>query len=226
MASARAAARPEIPEPTIATRIRECYHRAVKLGGHDVLISKPRGAKALYMLGHGAGAGMDHWFMEDLAAALAARKIATLRYQFPIIRAPQAEATVREVWNAAAPKFRALPRFAGGKSFGGRMTSRAHAADPLPDLRGIAFVGFPLHPPGKPGVERADHLAQAAGPLLFVQGTRDDLADLSLLRPIVARLGERATLHVIDGADHGFSKKLVPVIAGVIDAWIDRTLDS
>ena len=198
--------------------------RAIDLAGHAGLLVKPRGAKALYVLGHGAGAGMTHWFMQDLADALATIKIATLRYEFPIIRAPQAEQTVREVWTAAAKPYRNMPRFAGGKSFGGRMTSRAHAAEPLPDLLGIAFVGFPLHPPGKPGVERADHLAEAAGPLLFVQGTRDDLADLTLLRPIVARLGERATLHVIDGADHGFSKKLVPVIAGVISDWIDRVL--
>ena len=119
-----------------------------------------------------------------------------------------------------------MPRFAGGKSFGGRMTSRAHAAEPLADLRGLIFLGFPLHPAGKPGVERAEHLAAASGPMLFVQGTRDDLADLTLLRPIVAALGKRATLHVIDGADHGFSAKLIPDIARTIRAWVDATLDS
>ena len=195
---------------------------------------RPRGAKALYVLAHGAGAGMRHWFMSGLAEALATHGIATLRWEFPYMAAgkkrvdsaPIAEAAVREVWTAAGAKLRGLPRFAGGKSFGGRMTSRAHAAAPLPDLCGIVFVGFPLHPPEKPDVERAEHLARTTGPLLFVQGTKDDLADLALLRPIVRRLGSRATLHVIDGATHSFSPKLIGEIARTIDAWIVATLDS
>jgi predicted alpha/beta-hydrolase family hydrolase len=128
------------------------------------------------------------------------------------------------VWAASGKLARGLPRFAGGKSFGGRMTSRAHAAEPLADLCGIAFVGFPLHPAGKPGVERAEHLASAAGPLLFVQGTRDELADLTLLRPIVGALGTRATLHVIDGADHGFSPKLIPEVARAIAEWVSSAV--
>jgi hypothetical protein len=202
--------------------------RAVDLAGHPGLLVRPRGATALYVLAHGAGAGMRHWFMVDLAAALAEQRIATLRYEFPYMAAgkkrvdtaPVAEATVREVWQASAKLARGLPRIAGGKSFGGRMTSRAHAAEPLADLCGIAFVGFPLHPAGKPGVERAEHLAQAAGPLLFVSGTRDELAELALLRPVVAALGARATLHLIEGADHGFSPKLVPELARVIAAWV------
>lgn len=113
-------------------------------------------------------------------------------------------AAVRAVWLAAARLAPDLPRFAGGKSFGGRMTSRAHAAAPLAGLRGLAFLGFPLHPPDKPGIERAEHLAQARGPLLFLQGTRDELAPLPRLRPVVRKLGARAVLHVVKGADHGF----------------------
>ena len=144
-----------------------------------------------------------------------------------------AEASVRAVWTAAARLAR-LPRFAGGKSFGGRMTSRAHAEAPLPGARGLVFVGFPLHPAGKPatklegggprptpGVERAEHLARASGPLLFVQGTRDALAELALLRPVVAALGARATLHVIDGADHGFTRAgQLEQVATAIAEWI------
>ena len=204
--------------------------RAIDVGGHPGLLIKPRNAKALYVFAHGAGAGMEHWFMTGVAEALAEHAIATLRWEFPYMAAgkkrvdaaPIAEAVVRDVWNAAGTHARGLPRFAGGKSFGGRMTSRAHAAEPLVDLCGIAFVGFPLHPAGKPEVERAEHLAQAGGPQLIVQGTRDDLADLALLRPIVKALGARATLHVIEGADHGFSAKLIPDIARAIAEWMAR----
>ncbi len=154
---------------------------------------------------------MRHAFMEEISERLASRDVATLRWEFLYMSAGKprvdtaavAEASVRRVWNAARAQCE-LPMFAGGKSFGGRMTSRAHAAAPLADLRGIAFLGFPLHPPDKPGVERAEHLADAAGPLLFVQGTRDDLAGLRRLRPVIKKLGARAKLHVIDGADHGF----------------------
>jgi predicted alpha/beta-hydrolase family hydrolase len=136
---------------------------------------------------------------------------------------------VRAVWDASAALAKDLPRFAGGKSFGGRMTSRAHAARPLAGLCGIAFLGFPLHPPQKPGIERAEHLARAGGPLLFLQGTRDDLAELALLRPIVADLGARATLHVVDAADHGFGvlvrsgrthAQVLDELAETIAGWI------
>jgi uncharacterized protein len=184
----------------------------VDLGGHPGLLLRPRAARCLYVLAPGAGAGMRHAFMTEIAEALAARDIATLRWEFPYMAAGKArpdrpeiaEAAVRTVWEAARALEPLLPLFAGGKSFGGRMTSRAHAAAPLPELCGLVFLGFPLHPPQKPGIERADHLAAAKGPLLFVQGTRDDLAELPLLRPVVASLGRRATLHLVDEADHGF----------------------
>ena len=202
--------------------------RALELAGHDALMLRARGARALLLLAHGAGAGMRHPFLHELAHALAAQGVATVRWEFHYMtegkrRTPPAEAAeaeVREVWNALARRTK-LPRFAGGKSFGGRMTSRAHAAEPLAGARGLVFVGFPLHPPDKPGIERAEHLARASGPLLFLQGTRDDLAELALLRPVIASLGARASLHVIDRADHGFSRAgAVAELAQAIAAWI------
>jgi predicted alpha/beta-hydrolase family hydrolase len=202
--------------------------RALELAGHDALMLRPRGARALLALAHGAGAGMRHPFLHDLAHALAERGIATARWEFRYLTdgkrrpppAASAEAEVRQVWDALARRTK-LPCFAGGKSFGGRMTSRAHAAEPLASVLGLVFVGFPLHPPDRPGVERAEHLARAVGPLLFLQGTRDDLADLALLRPVIAALGPRATLHVIDRADHGFTRAgAVAELADAIAAWI------
>ena len=201
--------------------------KPIDLGGHPGLWLAPRGANALYVLAHGAGAGMRHAFMEDLAQALAAQKIATARWEFPYMAAGKArvdkpevaERAVREAVTAAAKRTK-LPVFAGGKSFGGRMTSRAHAAEPLP-VRGLVFVGFPLHPAKQPGIERAAHLSKAMGPMLFVQGTRDDLADLTLLRPIVKTIA--ADLHVIDGADHGFTRSgNVAEVASTIRSWIDK----
>jgi predicted alpha/beta-hydrolase family hydrolase len=138
------------------------------------------------------------------------------------------------VWAAARARFGELPLFAGGKSFGGRMTSRAHAALPLVGLRGLIFVGFPLHPPDKPGVERAEHLAAAAGPMLFLQGDRDELAGLRRLRPVVARLGPRARLHVVKAADHGFDvlvrsgrtgAEVIAELAETIAGWIAARLE-
>ncbi len=179
--------------------------------------------------------------MVELAERLHGSGIATLRWEFPFMAAGKArpdrpevaEAAVRAVWTASKRVARGLPRFAGGKSFGGRMTSRAHAAAPLPDVRGLVLFGFPLHPPAKPGnttrrsTERADHLVAAAGPLMFLQGTRDDLADLTLLRPVVKQLGSRATLHIIDGADHGFTRKRdIEQLTVAAVAWIDANLDS
>jgi hypothetical protein len=213
-----------------------------QLDGHAGVVLRPRGAYALLVLAHGAGAGMRHAFMTELAAALADHGVATARWEFRYMtagsprpdRAEVAEASVRAVWNAVAKRER-LPRFAGGKSFGGRMTSRAHAATPLAGLRGIVFFGFPLHPPDKPGVERAEHLARASGPLLFLQGTRDELADLALLRPEIARLGARAALHVVDGADHGFDvlvrsgrthAEIIDELAATTASWIRSVLDT
>lgn len=188
------------------------------------------------MLAHGAGAGMRHEFMDAISDALAERGIATLRYEFPYMRAGRArpdkpelaEANVRAVWNAAAKRFAKLPRFAGGKSYGGRMTVRAHAAEPLAGVRGLIFLGFPLHPPDKPGIERAEHLAIAPGPMLFLQGSRDELARQELLKPVVAKLGKRATLELFEGSDHGFTrpKDAIAKLADSTSAWIDRILDS
>ncbi len=206
--------------------------RTLDLNGHPGLLLRPRSASSLLVLAHGAGAGMRHAFMAELAERLGAHGIATLRWEFPYmaagkrrVDAPEvAEAAVREVWRAAARLTR-LPRFAGGKSFGGRMTSRAHAAEQLEGARGLVFVGFPRHPAGKPGVERAEHLARAGGPLLFVSGTRDALAELELLRPTVAALGPRATLHLVEGADHGLDRRGdVEHVASTISAWIAMML--
>jgi hypothetical protein len=210
----------------------------MKLGGHPALVVAPMNARALYVFAHGAGAGMRHEFMSEMATALAAEGVATVRWEFPYMaagkgapdRPPIAEAAVKAVWDAARTKFD-LPMFAGGKSFGGRMTSRAHANLGLDGVQGIAFLGFPLYGAGKPpSVERAEHLALASGPLLFVQGTRDELADLSVLRPVVAGLGTRAELHLIDDADHAFdvrkkAGRTVDVkkeIASVMAAWMMR----
>src|SRR5437773_12367131 len=176
------------------------------------LLVRPPDARLLCVLAHGAGAGMRHPFLEAVARALAEQKIATLRYQFPYMeqraRRPDppavAAATVRAAVAEAARAAPGLPLVAGGKSFGGRMTSTAQAGEPLPGVRGLVFLGFPLHPPGRPGNERAEHLAQVQVPMLFLQGTRDDFADLKLLRPLVKRLGARATLHLVDGGDHSF----------------------
>jgi len=172
----------------------------------------PRGASACYIFAHGAGAGMNHPFMLEITNGLAARKVATLRYQFPYMetgsrrpdRPELAQATVLAVVQAAAKLAPRKTLIAGGKSFGGRMTSQAQAAAPLPKVRGLAFVGFPLHPARKPSAKRADHLAQVNIPMLFVQGDRDALAERKLLLPMVQRLGSRAVLQTIKGADHSF----------------------
>src|SRR5579863_9268605 len=183
-------------------------------GGGEVsaLLMRPAKARRLLVLAHGAGAGMSHPFMEMLAGELAEAGVATLRYQFPYMeerrRVPDAPAvltaTVVAAVRAAAEAAPGLPLLAGGKSMGGRMTSQAAAQRPLDGVRGIVFFGFPLHPPKQPGTKRADHLAKVTVPMLFVQGTRDTFADLKLLRPVCAKLGSRATLHVIETADHSF----------------------
>ena len=176
------------------------------------LLLRPANAAALYLFAHGAGAGMTHKAMESSAQGLAERGIATLRYQFLYMekgsKRPDpprlAHAAVRAAAAKALELAPDLPLFAGGRSFGGRMTSQAQALDPLSNVRGLAFLGFPLHPAGKPGVDRADHLADINIPLLFVSGERDALAELDLLKPVVASLGERATSHLVAFADHSF----------------------
>jgi uncharacterized protein len=172
---------------------------------------------------------MTHPFMTELASALSGRKIATLRFQFPYMEegskrpdSPSvAHATVREAVKAASELMPGLPLFAGGKSFGARMTSEAQAASPLPHVHGLIFVGFPLHPAGKPSIERAAHLADVSVPMLFLQGTRDLLADAALISSCVASLGDRAQLHVVDGADHAFH---VLVRSGRTDAGVIEDL--
>ena len=178
----------------------------------QTILDAPRQPRALYVLAHGAGAGMGHAFMAAVAAGLSERGIATLRYEFPYMAAGSkrpdppavAHATVRAAVDAAARQLPRVPLFAGGKSFGGRMTSQAQAASALPAVRGLVFLGFPLHPAGKPAIERAKHLDQVALPMLFLQGTRDELADLALVRQVAGRLGKRATLHEVAEADHAF----------------------
>ena len=183
-----------------------------RAGDVSGLLLRPDGGRLLYVLAHGAGAGMRHPFLEALSQRLAEQSIATLRYQFPYMeqraRRPDppavAAAAVRAAVIEAARVAPGLPLVAGGKSFGGRMTSTAQAEEPLPGVRGLVFLGFPLHPPGRPGDSRAEHLAQVQIPMLFLQGTRDDFADLQVLRPVVNRLGERATLHLVESGDHSF----------------------
>lgn len=181
-------------------------------GEVSALLVRPDDARWLLLLAHGAGAGMRHPFMEALASELAATKVATLRYQFPYMEGRRGRpdspailtATVAAALHTAAQAAPGLPILAGGKSMGGRMTSQAAAQSLLPGVRGLVFFGFPLHPPNSPATKRADHLANVAVPMLFLQGTRDTLADLKLLRPIIKKLGALATLHVIASADHGF----------------------
>jgi len=197
---------------------------------------KPADARALLVLAHGAGAGMRHAFLEQLAQALALRKVATFRYEFLYMEKgggrpdppAVAAARVREAVAEAARVAPGLPLFAGGKSFGGRMTSTAAAESPLPGVRGLVFLGFPLHPPGQPGIGRAEHLDRVTVPMLFLQGTRDTFAQLPLLEPVIARLKPRATLHLIDGGDHSFkvpkssgrtAEDVMKGLAETIAAW-------
>ena len=192
----------------------------------------PAAARAGYVLAHGAGAGMEHPFMRRIAAELAARSIATLRYQFPYMerhsRRPDPPAlchtTVRAAVTEATRLLPAVPLIAGGRSFGGRMTSQAQALEPLPGVRGLAFLGFPLHPAGRPSESRAQHLSQVRVPMLFAQGTRDALAERGLLTAVVARLAPLASVCWLEGADHSFH---VPARSGRSDAEVmGQLLDS
>jgi uncharacterized protein len=199
----------------------------------SALLLRPEPARAWYVLAHGAGAGMTHKSMEAVAVGLAERGIATLRYQFPYMEKgskrpdppPVAHATVRAAVAEAARRCAGLPLIAGGRSFGGRMTSQAQSIAPLPGVRGLAFLGFPLHPAGKPSTDRAKHLAEIQIPMLFLQGTRDALAELQLLEPVVKGLGQTATLHLVKEADHSFhvlarsGRNDREVMAEVLDAF-------
>jgi hypothetical protein len=198
-------------------------------------------ARALYVMAHGAGGGMRSAFLEDFSRRLAARQVGTFRYNFPYMEQKRprtdppavAERTVRSAVEAAvgalAAEGRSLPLVAGGKSFGGRMTAYAAAGKPLPQVRGLAFLGFPLHPPKSPATDRWEPLPRVGVPMLFLQGTRDALADLDLLRPLVAALEPAATLHTVDGADHSFkvtkkatgrtSSEVLDELASVLARW-------
>jgi predicted alpha/beta-hydrolase family hydrolase len=204
----------------------------------SALLLRPPQAHACYVLAHGAGAGMMHPSMEAVATGLCERGVATLRYQFPYMEKTSkrpdppsvAHATVRAAVAEAARCCNGLPLFAGGRSFGGRMTSQAQALAPLPGVRGLAFLGFPLHPAGKPSSDRAKHLVDVDIPMLFLQGTRDALAELKLLEPVVKGLGSRATLHLLKEADHSFhvlvrsgrnDREVLNEALETLVAWID-----
>ena len=205
------------------------------------LLQAPSDARACYVLAHGAGAGMNHPFLAGVASELAGRGIATLRYQFPYVEqgskrpdTPKvAQATVRAATVEASHLLPDLPLFAGGKSFGGRMTSQAQAESPLPGVHGLAFLGFPLHPSGRPSDERANHLFDVRIPMMFIQGSRDQLADLSLLQSVIGRLGTRAILRLFQGADHSFhvparggrsDSEIMAEIAAALTGWIEVVL--
>jgi uncharacterized protein len=203
----------------------------------SALLLRPDNARACFVFAHGAGAGMSHPFMETVATGLCDRGIATLRYQFPYMEkgskrpdAPAvAHAAVRAAIKEAARSCPGLPLIAGGKSFGGRMTSQAQAIAPLPGVRGLAFLGFPLHPPGKPSTTRAAHLSELKIPMLFLQGTRDDFAEMTLLLPVVKGLGGLASLHVVQEADHSLhvlarsgrnDREVMSEVLDALSAWI------
>ena len=207
----------------------------------SALLIAPPQARACYVFAHGAGAGMAHASMETIATGLAERGIATLRYQFPYMEKASkrpdspaiAHAAVRAAVREAARCCPKLPLIAGGKSFGGRMTSQAQAIDALPGVRGLAFLSFPLHPAGKPASDRAKHLGDVRIPMLFLQGTRDALAELVLLEPVIKHLGKLARLHLVKEADHSFhvlarsGRDDRDVLAEVLDAfaaWTDHIL--
>ena len=208
-------------------------------GSVSALLIRPEPARACFVFAHGAGAGMTHSSMESVAQGLAERGVASLRYQFPYMEKgskrpdppPVAHAAVRSAVAEAGRRCAGLRLIAGGRSFGGRMTSQAQAISPLAGVNGLAFLGFPLHAAGKPSDDRAKHLSDIEIPMLFLQGTRDALAELALLEPVVRRLGPKATLHRVEAADHSFhvlarsGRNDREVMSEILDAfagWIDR----
>ncbi|WGD53045.1 alpha/beta hydrolase [Bradyrhizobium sp. CB1650] len=210
-----------------------------RIGTVSAILTQPDNARACYVLAHGAGADMRHAFMDKVAEGLADRGIATFRFNFPYMENKQrrpdqpavAHATIRAAVEEAARLCPGLMLTAGGKSFGGRMTSQAQSKAPLPGIKGLAFLGFPLHADKKPSTERAEHLGGIAIPMLFLQGTRDGLADLSYLKPVIEALGPKAKLHEIAGGDHSFAvlrksgRSNEEALAEVLDtltAWIDE----
>jgi predicted alpha/beta-hydrolase family hydrolase len=223
----------------VAVKTQELKLDIAQIGAVSAILMQPDKARACYVLAHGAGAGMRHVSMDRIAAGLAERGIATFRFNFPYMENKQgrpdqpavAHAAVRAAVAEAARLCPGLKLIAGGKSFGGRMTSQAQAKAPLPGVKGLAFLGFPLHAAKKPSAERAGHLADVEIPMLFLQGTRDALADLGLLKPVIAALGPKATLHEVEGGDHSFAvlkksgRSNDEALAEVLDtltAWIDQ----
>jgi predicted alpha/beta-hydrolase family hydrolase len=223
----------------VAANIKELKLDIERIGTVSAILMQPANARACYVLAHGAGAGMRHASMDKIAEGLADRGIATFRFNFPYMEKKQgrpdqpavAHAAIRAAVEDAARLCPGLKLVAGGKSFGGRMTSQAQSKAPLPGVKGLAFLGFPLHADKKPSSERAEHLARVEIPMLFLQGTRDGLADLGHLKPVIEQLGPKATLHEIAGGDHSFAvlkksgRSNDEALAEVLDtltAWIDQ----
>lgn len=223
----------------MAVKTQELKLDVARIGAVSAILMQPGHARACYVLAHGAGAGMRHASMDSIAEGLADRSIATFRFNFPYMDNRQgrpdqpavAHATIRAAVEEAARRCPGLKLVAGGKSFGGRMTSQAQSKAALPGVKGLAFLGFPLHADKKPSTERAEHLAHVEIPMLFLQGTRDGLADLDLLKPVIAELGAKATLHEIAGGDHSFAvlkksgrsnEEVLTEVLDTLAAWIDQ----
>ncbi|WLB53755.1 alpha/beta hydrolase family protein [Bradyrhizobium japonicum] len=223
----------------MATKTQELKLDIERIGPVSAILTQPAKARACYVLAHGAGAGMRHASMDRIAEGLADRGIATFRFNFPYMENKQgrpdqpavAHATIRAAVEDASRLCPGLKLVAGGKSFGGRMTSQAQSKAPLPDVKGLAFLGFPLHADKKPSTARAEHLAHVEIPMLFLQGTRDGLADLGLLKPVIDGLGPRATLHEVAGGDHSFAvlkksgrtnEEALTEVLDTLAAWIDE----
>ncbi|MCS3761667.1 alpha/beta hydrolase family protein [Bradyrhizobium centrosematis] len=222
----------------MAVKTQELKLDIERVGTVSAILTQPDKARACYVLAHGAGADMRHSFMAKTAQGLADRGIATFRFNFPYMEEKKgrpdqpavAHAAIRAAVAEAAKLCPGVSLIAGGKSFGGRMTSQAQSKAPLPEVKGLAFLGFPLHAAKKPSSERAEHLAGIAIPMLFLQGTRDELADLGHLRPVIASLGAKATLHEVEGGDHSFAvlkksgrtnDEALTEVLDTLAAWID-----